>query len=92
MVVVDDTVGGPLIDRKDEPSIMCVAFGVGLPLRLSEPQKATARDIVRDLGQPLFVHSSDGVSDATPGYLFVPEKGDIRCMQTTYGKAKKVAV
>ena len=78
-------------DSKDaNESIMCVAFGMGIPLPLDEQSKLIVGDIVRDSDHPVFLHTSEGVSDTTQGYLFIKEEGEVRCIQTTYGKAKKV--
>lgn len=78
-------------DSKDaKQCIMCVAFGIGIPLPLDKESKLMVGDMVRDSDNPVFLHASEGLSDATHGYLFVQEKGEVRCIETTYGEAKKI--
>lgn len=55
---------------------------------LTDEEKELARDDVRENVRPLFVFCSNGLSDATHGYLFMAERGEIRIFQRTWAKAK----
>ena len=54
---------------------------------LTDEEKELAREDVREKVRPLFVYCSDGLSDRTHGFLFMFERGEVRCSQRTWAKA-----
>jgi len=57
---------------------------------LTDDEKELARADVRENLRPLFVYCSDGLSEQTHGYLFVLERGQVKCSQRTWAKARDI--
>lgn len=57
---------------------------------LTDEEKELAREDVRGNVRPLFVYCSLGLSDRTHGFLFMPERGEVRFSQRTWAKARDI--
>lgn len=57
---------------------------------LTNDERELAREDVRENVRPLFVYCSDGLSDRTHGFLFMAERGEVRCSQRTWAKARDI--
>lgn len=57
---------------------------------LTDDENEFAREDVREQARPLFVYCSNGLSDRTHGFLFMLERGEVRCSQRTWAKARDI--
>jgi hypothetical protein len=57
---------------------------------LTDDEKELAREDVREQARSLFVYCSNGLSDRTHGFLFMLERGEVRCSQRTWAKARDI--
>jgi hypothetical protein len=55
---------------------------------LTDEEKELASNDVTERRRPLFVYCSEGLSERTHGFLFMIERGAVRCSQRRWGKAR----
>lgn len=89
----------PLTDRRRENEIIETRIGdspYGLKRlvdtfpSLTDVEKELAPEDVLERRRALFVYCSDGLSDRTHGFLFMVERGEVRCSQRTWAKARDI--